>query len=339
MYYYLPFLFWMLSACVLSQNQNTMYSIAFYNVENLYDTKRDKKIDDTEFTSGGAKKWTKSKYQKKINNIAYAISLMGKGVTPSGAAIIGLAEVENRTVLEDLVNSKSIISSNYKIIHADSPDKRGSDVALLYNPVSFKAKGHKIYPYKSAANRWLKSRDILLVYGELAGESLHIIVNHWPSRRGEGSGEQREVAAAICKHIQDSIYRSDPKAKIVIMGDMNDNPFDKSCRIILNAKKNESEVKPGGLYNTMWALLDKGIGSYRYRNKWHMYDQIIISQSLIDKNSRLKYIKPEVFNPDFLIQQKGSYKGYPFRSFSGNTFINGYSDHFPILIYLKYEKK
>jgi len=313
------------------------YAVVFYNVENLYDTKRDKNIDDVEFTPDGLKKWTQSKYQKKLNNISYVIRELEKK-TASGITLIGLAEIENKTVLEDLTKNKNISSTGYKIVHSDSPDKRGSDVALLYNPQLFKLKSYKTYAYKSPDSPWIKSRDFLLVNGEISGQPVHVIVNHWPSRRGEKSAEQREYAAKVCKQIHDSLYKSNPKAAIIIMGDLNDNPNDKSCRIILKAQKDAKNVKAGGLYNTMWKLYESGIGSYRYRGKWYMYDQIIISQSLIDTKSSLRFTKAEVFNPDFLIQQKGSFKGYPFRSFSGNTFINGYSDHFPTLIYLKHEK-
>lgn len=320
----------------LAQNNQTILPIAFYNLENLYDTKRDSNIDDKEYTPEGNKKWTQSKYQKKINNIAYVISQMEQE-TGALLSLIGLAEVENRNVLEDLTKAKRIATSGYKIVHQDSPDRRGIDVALLYDPKVFKVDSHTVYLYKSSDFPWIKTRDILLVSGRLAKEPLHIIVNHWPSRRGDSSAEQREFAASICKHICDSIYRRNPTAKLIIMGDMNDNPGDKSCRLILNAKKNKNEVKPGGLYNAMWAVADKGIGSYRYKGKWNMYDQIIISQNFFSKNSRLKYMKSDVFNPDFLIQQNGSFKGYPLRTFSGNIFINGYSDHFPVLIYLTYE--
>jgi len=305
-------------------------------VENLFDTKKDEGKRDDEFTPEGAKKWTQEKYEKKLDNIAYVMSLLGKELTPEGVAIIGVAEVENRNVLEDLVERKDIKETGYKIVHKESPDLRGIDVALLYNPKLFKLNSYTTYPFHHPDQPEYLTRDHLLVSGELAGQALHIIVNHWPSRHGEASGELREYAALKCKQIGDSIYKKNSKAHIVIMGDMNDDPNDKSCRLILDAKKYETQVKPGGLFNTMWQLFDKGIGSLQYRGKWNLFDQIIISESLINKKSSLKFYKAEVFNPDFLFQKEGQYTGYPLRTFSGNTFLNGYSDHLPTLIYLRY---
>ncbi|NDW19689.1 endonuclease/exonuclease/phosphatase family protein [Dysgonomonas sp. 216] len=322
-----------------SQEKAQLYSVAFYNVENLYDTKRDKSIEDADFTPQGAKKWTNDKYEKKIENISEVLAKLGNNTKRLQPCIIGLAEVENRAVLEDLIHSKNLKKNNYKIIHRDSPDKRGIDVALLYNPSIFKPSGYSTYKFASADSPWYKSRDFLLVSGSIANEKVHIIVNHWPSRRGESSSELREYAASVCKHIHDSIYKKEPTSKIIIMGDLNDNPDDNSCRLMLKARKSVSAVKKGGLYNTMWSLYKKGEGSYRYQRKWNMYDQIIISESLLNKKSALKYVGAEVFNPDFLFQHKGAFRGYPFRSFSGNTFINGYSDHLPIIIFLSHDTK
>ena len=330
-------LLFLFSLCCAQENKY-VYSIAFYNVENLYDTEKDKNIDDGEYTPRGNKKWTKDRYTNKLKNLAYVISLLGKESSKLQPVIVGLAEIENKKVLDDLVKMKSIEKTGYRIIHKDSPDRRGSDVAILYNPAVFKADSYNFYSYKSVDFPWIKTRDILLVNGRLGKEHLHIIVNHWPSRRGDASSEQREYAASICKHICDSLSKSSPEAKIIIMGDMNDNPQDKSCRIILNAQKKNDNLSPGKLFNTMWPLYEKGLGSYRYRDKWQMYDQIIITQGLLAKKSPLKFLRAEVFNRDFLIQQNGRFKGYPLRTFSGNTFLNGYSDHFPVLIYLKYEE-
>lgn len=339
-YYFSSFLLLFLTINISAQQkkQSDIYSIAFYNVENLFDTKKDKNVDDAEFTPQSEKKWTMDKYQKKLTNLAYVISELGRQTTPNGPAIVGVAEVENRGVLEDLVAQKSIAADNYQIVHHDSPDARGIDVALLYNPKQFKLKSYKVYPYRYPAEPALRTRDQLLVSGELAGEPFHVIVNHWPSRRGETANERRDFAASISKKISDSLYKDNPKAKIVIMGDMNDDPKDYSCRVVLNAKKDEKDVKKGGLFNTMWKIHDSGIGSLCYRDKWNLFDQIIISESLIDKKSPLRFKRAEVFNREFLIQTSGRYKGYPLRTFSGNNFLNGYSDHFPTLIYLEYNK-
>lgn len=329
----------LLAMSVVAQNKKEVYPIAFYNVENLFDTKRDLTIQDEDFTPSGQYNWTEDKYKKKLKNLAYVISLFGKETAPSGAAIIGVAEVENRKVIEDLINTGDLASRKYKIVHQDSPDTRGIDVGLIYNPSLFKVTSSKTYPFTLPGANDIKTRDILVVSGLLGGQPLSVLVNHWPSRRGDNSSPLRERAAAICKHISDSIYKTNLQAGIVIMGDMNDDPKDKSTRIVLNAKKTQDEVQKGGLYNTMWKIHETGIGTLCYKDQWNLFDQIIISQSLLSKGkSKLNFEKAEVFNKDFLFQKSGKYKGYPLRTFSGNTFLNGYSDHFPTLIYLSLGK-
>lgn len=330
--------FFFLNCNVFSQHKE-IYPIAFYNLENLFDTQKDPIKNDDDFTPNGKKNWTDDKYQKKLQNLSFVINQLGKEVKPSGVDIIGVAEVENRKVLEDLVKQKNLIDKKYEIIHVDSPDPRGIDVGLLYNPNVFQVNSYKAYPYTIPGNNDIKTRDILLVSGTLANESLHILVNHWPSRRGENSSPLRERAAAICKQICDSIYKTNVQSNIIIMGDMNDDPKDKSTSIVLNAKKNKNEVKEGGLYNTMWSIHESGIGTLCYQGQWNFFDQIIISKSLLPENkNKLTFWKSEVFNKDFLFQKEGKYKGYPLRTFSGNTFLNGYSDHFPTLIYLRKNK-
>lgn len=334
----LSFLF----ACLYlsAQKQVGVYPIAFYNLENLFDPNSTDEQRDREFSPTGAKNWTEEKYRKKLNNMAHVISLLAKEYSPSGAAMIGVSEIGNRKVLEDLVATGDLKGRGYEIVHYDSPDRRGVDVGLLYNPRIFTVTSSHSYPYKLPDNPNFKTRDQLLVSGILAGESFHVIVNHWPSRYGAKSSELREHAAAISKHIADSIYNSDPNAKVVIMGDLNDDPTDKSVRLVLGAKKKQEEVKPGGYFNTMWAIYDRGIGSLSYQGKWNLFDQIIVSANLLGKDrSTLKYWKAEIFNREFLLQKEGKNKGYPLRTFSGNTFLNGYSDHFPTLIYLVKEVK
>lgn len=318
-----------------AKKQYSVYSVGFYNVENLFDTEDDPAIIDEDFTPSGALSWTPFKYQQKLGNVAYVIDKMGKQYAPQGLALLGVAEVENRRVLEDLVKTEPIANKNYQIVHYDSPDKRGIDVALLYDPKQFTVTSSKIYPYNDVDTSF-HTRDHLLVSGLLAGESTHVIVNHWPSRRGgNASSPKREHAAANVKHIADSIYKADPTAKVIIMGDLNDDPDNVSCRVVLNAKKKQKDVKKGGLFNTMWEFHAKGIGSLGYKGQWNLFDQIIISESLLGKDrSHLNFWKAEIFNREFLISKEGKDKGYPHRTFRDNTFINGYSDHFPTLIYL-----
>lgn len=322
--------------CAQEQSYN-VYSLAFYNLENLFDTEDDPgNPGDDEFLPGSAYNWTQDKYEKKLDNLAKVISRLAREHCPLGPAAIGVSEVENRKVLEDLVKRPAIEEMGLEIIHKDSPDFRGIDVALLYNPNLFHVTGYFVKPYHSEQNPNYVSRDQLWVTGILAEEEIHLCVNHWPSRYGGSkSSLLREAAAANVKAVADSLYNDDPDTKIIIMGDLNDDPTNKSTRVVLNARQKVKEVKPGGFYNPMWKLYRKGVGSIAYQGKWSLFDQIILSYPLLgDDFSQLRYWKAEIFNRDFLILKEGPDKGYPHRTFSGNTFINGYSDHFPSIVYL-----
>lgn len=319
-----------------------VYAGGFYNLENLFDTDDDpNNRGDDEFTPEGSYNWTEQKYHQKLSNIANVISQLGKDDCPSGLAFLGVSEVENRRVLEDLLKTAPLNKMNLKIIHYDSPDRRGIDVAFLYNPQIFNVTSSTTYPYVLPDNPKYKTRDQLLVSGKLAGENFHVIVCHWPSRYGGGkSNPLREHAASISKHIVDSIMNADPTAKIMITGDFNDDPTDPSCTEVLKAKRYKKDVMPNELFNSTWQLYAKGIGSLCYNGQWNLYDQIIITGTLLgEDNGTLKYWKNQIFNYDFLMEQEGKRKGYPLRTFSGRRFINGYSDHLPSLIYFIKEVK
>ena len=310
--------------------------VAFYNQENLFDTINDPKINDEEYLPDGAMKWGTMKYTAKIQHMSYAISQIGLDVCPQGVAIIGVSEIENRGVLEDLVKQPALAKRSLEIVHYEGPDRRGVDVALLYNPKYFTVTNSKSYRLITPDTAF-RTRDQLMVSGYLMGEKVHVIVNHWPSRTGgeERSRPKRNAAAGLTRSIADSLFRVDPKAKIIIMGDLNDDPFNESCANILGAKKDLDDVKPGQLYNTLWKTLDKGIGSLAYNDQWNLFDQIIISDELAHSDpSKLKLWKAEVFNKQFLTQQDGRYKGTPLRTHAGGAWTNGYSDHYPTLIYL-----
>lgn len=325
-----------------AQGKLGVYATAFYNLENLWDTEDDpNNKGDDDFTPNGAYHWTQDKYEKKLHNIATVIAQLAKEYCPAGPAIIGISEVENRRVLEDLVKTEPIASVGYEIVHFESPDHRGIDVAALYNPKLFTLKSATKYPYVNPDAPDLRTRDQLLVSGTLVGEPFHMIVNHWPSRYGGGkSSPLREFAASITKHIADSLHADNPDAKVIIVGDMNDDPNNKSCSQVLGAKRKPKQAKSDGYYNATWKLYDEGIGSLCYQNKWNLFDQQIVSGNLLGKDkSTLKFWKCEIFNRPFLIQQEGKYKGYPFRTFSGRTFQNGYSDHLPTLSYFVKEIK
>lgn len=314
-----------------------VFGVAFYNLENLFDTINNNGKYDYEFSPKGKNQWNGQRYWKKIDNMAYSISQMTTPSTKYGPAIIGVSEVENRTVLDDLVAAKAIRDWNLKVVHHDSPDRRGIDVGLLYNPRFFKLIRVTNHLLHIDSLPYFRTRDQMCVVGLLGGVRTAIIVNHWPSRRGgsEQSSWLREAAAQLTRHIADSLLKVDPNMGIIVMGDLNDDPFNRSVAKILEAQKKEKDVRPGQFFNPFWEKLEKGIGSYIYRGGWNLFDQIIVNYNLLpDGKSPLKYTYAEVLNKDFLKQQTGSYKGYPFRTFSGGVWTGGYSDHFPTEIFL-----
>lgn len=310
--------------------------VAFYNIENLFDTIDQPEVNDIEFTPGGSMKWGTMKYKAKLERMSYAISQIALDQSPVGAVIIGISELENRGVLEDLVSQPALKNRSYEIVHYDGPDRRGVDVALLYNPKYFIVTNSKSYRLQSPDTAF-RTRDQLMVSGYLQDEKVHIIVNHWPSRSGGElrSRPKRNEAAALTRSIVDSLFRTDPKARIIVMGDLNDDPHNESVAAILGAKENKEEVKPGELYNVFWKTHRKGIGSLAYNDQWNMFDQIILSHELLNPGDKKLYLwKSEIFNRSFLIQQEGAYKGTPLRTHAGGVWLNGYSDHFPTIVYL-----
>ncbi len=338
----LPLVVLMLAFCAAAQpekakkTKSMVLGVAFYNLENLFDTINNNGKYDLEFSPQGNRKWDGKKYWSKINNMAYAISQMTSKFTPMGPAVIGVSEIENRSVLEDLVKNENVKKLNLQIVHHDSPDRRGVDVGLLYNPRLFKVLNVTNHFLAVEGNPNFRTRDQMCVTGLLAGEKVSIIVNHWPSRSGgqERSAYLREAAAALSKHIADSLWQDDPNQGVIVLGDLNDDPQDPSCAEVLGAKKNKEDAEAHGFYNPFWKTLDKGIGSLAYRGAWNLFDQIIISGNLVEgKKPALKYWKNEVLNRNFLTNQDGQYKGYPHRTFSGGAFLNGYSDHYPTMVY------
>ncbi len=325
-------------AFTLSAQRKAMtLGVAFYNLENLFDTINNNGKYDLEFSPKGDRKWDGHKYRSKINNMAYAISQMTTKTTPAGPAIIGVSEIENKSVLDDLVKADPIKKWNLQVVHHDSPDRRGVDVSLLYNPRLFKVINVTNHTLCIPELPDFRTRDQMCVTGLLAGSRVAVIVNHWPSRRGgtEQSSWLREAAASLSRHIADSLLAQDPNMGIIVMGDLNDDPSDPSCSKVLGAVKNAKDVAPLGFYNPFWKKLDDGIGSYIYRGAWDLFDQIIINSNLVDGSCGLEFIGAEVLNKEFLKQQSGQYKGYPHRTFSGGAWTNGYSDHFPTEIFLK----
>ena len=313
-----------------------MFGVAFYNLENLFDTINNNGKYDLEFSPEGKNKWDGNKYRSKLNNLSYAISQMTTKTTPMGPAIIGVSEIENRSVLEDLVAQDAIKNWNLQIVHHDSPDARGVDVGLLYNPRFFKVQNVTNHRLVVPELPKFKTRDQMCVVGSLGGAKVGVIVNHWPSRRGgeKESSWLREAAAALSRQIADSLLSTDPDMGVIVLGDLNDDPFNKSCAEVLSARKKAGDVKKGEFFNPFWEKLDRGFGSYVYRGSWNLFDQIVVNKNLLDGKPGVKFYGAEVLNKPFLKQDDGQYKGYPHRTFSGGVWTNGYSDHFPTEIFL-----
>ena len=334
---------------VFSQKKGKNYNIrtiAFYNLENLFDTINDVKLND-EASPMMALKASRSKvYWDKIDKLGSVIAQIGKEKANTSPAVIGVSEVENLSVLEDLVKSKHLITKNYGIIHYDSPDKRGIDVALLYQKKYFKPIHHEVFnPNIYRENYKVYTRDQLLVSGYLDNELIHLIVNHWPSRSGGEAKSRplREKAAYQNNKIIAQIREQDSDAKILIMGDFNDDPINSSFKKVLKTKAKKKNVGDLDIYNPYENMFKKGLNTLGYRDNINLFDMVLISSPLLDKGERdfstYKMYKAKIFNKRFLTRRKGKFKGYPFRSFSNAGYTGGYSDHYPVYMYLIKEAK
>ncbi|HAS46274.1 MAG TPA: endonuclease [Microscillaceae bacterium] len=318
---------------VAAQAKYQKRCIAFYNVENLFDTVDDPEKRDEEFLPSGRKQWDADRYAKKLDKLSLVLSKLGE----EPPAVIGLCEVENKQVVEDLVKTKHLKKYNYKIVHYPSPDRRGIDVALIYRPEYFKVTSSKSYRLTDKNQPDFITRDQLLVTGEFDGDEMHLIVNHWPSRYGgkERSAPRRMLAAKLSRRVADSLLNANRNAKLIVMGDLNDNPNDPSLTQGLKAFAKRPKGK--NLYNAMAPLYKKGIGSLRYRDEWFLFDQIIVSKALVKgSKSQYRYLSKsaKVYAPEMLKQKEGRYKGYPDRTYAGRRYLGGFSDHFPVFIYI-----
>lgn len=341
-----------------SQKQYKIYTVAFYNLENLFDTINGPNNDAEYLPSRG---WTQAKYRKKLDNLGRVIPQIGTNDQQKEAPVIlGVSEVENRGVLEDLVKNYQMIGKDYGVIHFDSPDKRGIDVGLLYQKKHFKPTSYINVPLlinndmsdfkaktegqhdsddpseaeSTPVDKRVYTRDQLLVTGLLDGEEIHVIVNHWPSRSGgeKRSSPYREAAGRLNRKIMDSLFKINPNAKIMTMGDLNDGPYNKSVKQGIGAKMKKEDLKQGDIYNPFEKMQKNGEATLFYRDAGDIFDQIMVSEDLCKEDkSSLRYWKAGIFNKSFLIQTTGQYKGYPLRNTSAEP---GYSDHFPVYVYL-----
>jgi len=340
-----------------------VHTVAFYNFENLFDTINNPNFDD-EWTPKGLQRWTAKKYNQKLENLSRVIKQIGTNdLQKEAPTFIGCSEIENRGVLEDLVKQAAIINEDYGIVHFDSPDKRGIDVGLLYKKQQFKPTSFiniplLIYREKNnlkaketvedkeeqdviveAYNGRIYTRDILLVTGFLDGEEINIMVNHWPSRSGgeKKSSPFREAAGRLARKVMDSIYKVNPNSKIILMGDLNDGAYNKSVKVGLGAKLKKSEVQASGVYNPFEQMAKDGNSTLFYRDSGDIFDQIMVSETLIKNDfSSFEYWKAGIYNKPFMIEKFGKYAGYPMRHSENEV---GFSDHFPVYIYLIKEKK
>lgn len=357
-------------ADVLTSEQEkrlALYGIAFYNLENLFDTIHDAGKNDYEFLPTGSYKWNGHKYRSKLKNMARVLSELctqvGKSRNPAGAAVIGISEIENRHVVEDLLQQDALRERGYQIAHIDGPDRRGVECGFLYNPRLFHHQQTMLVPYYylsdkqpevdlgfyvdeqgkvRAYDNFLRgdtthiTRGFLVMSGTMAGEKMHFIVCHWPSRAA--ASPARERAGYQVRHLKEALQRQDPGCHIIIMGDMNDDPNNPSMNSpeCLGCKHTKEETGEDDLYNPWWDTLYKvGQGSLLYNGKWNLFDQIVFTGNLLGTDrSSLKFLRHDIFLRDYLMQQEGRYKGGPLRTTAGGTWLNGYSDHLPTQIYL-----
>jgi hypothetical protein len=316
-------------------------TVAFYNLENLFDTEDDPdKRDEASPIMEMPESERGEVYKQKVKNMARVLADIGTDVAGAPPVLIGVAEIENRKVLEDVVNDPRLRGYDYGIEHFEGPDSRSIDVALLYMKSHFDVIHSKAHPLimKNNDGERIYTRDQLAVTGLLDGDEITLIVNHWPSRRGGEAKSRplREKAAALNMQIIDSIHRKDAFAKIITMGDLNDDPTNTSVKEVLKAQKDIAQVREQMIYNPMEQMFDDGYNTLAYRDAGNLFDQIMLTYGFLNKAGQdgWQYYRAGIFNPTYMVNRKGAYKNYPFRSFVGSNFTGGFSDHFPVYVYL-----
>ncbi len=317
---------------MIKTKRKNRFTIAFYNVENLFDTFDNPLTIDEDFTPSSKRKWNINRYKHKIKKITSVISQIGNNQSAFPPVLVGLVEVENSKVLKDLTKHKNLSKFNYSYVHYDSQDERGIDVALMYNQDFFNvisSTNHPLY-LKDEEGEVDYTRDLLLVKGILNGEITYVLVNHWPSRRhGDVETKHKRIKAAkLVQEVIDDVKAKDKNAKFIIMGDFNDDPTSESVKDYLVTDD---------LYNPMKPLFNKGEGTLTFYKKWHLFDQIIFSRDFFDTDkSKHTFLKAAILKKDWLRFHKGKFKGSPFRTYIGPWYQGGFSDHFPV--YVIFEK-
>ena len=309
------------------------FTVAFYNTENLFDLIDDKRTYDHDLFHGN--RWNRKRYQRKLKKLGFAISHIGLQETGRPPALIGLAEVENSKVLKDLINSKHLRPYNYRYVHFDSQDERGIDVALMYDPKIFEVISKESLHVELFDDDGSPdyTRDILHISGPLVGQHIHIIINHWSSRReGHKETEHKRIASSDkVAEIISSLKHADHDSRIVILGDFNDGPKSKSIHRLVTGYDLYNAIEPYHSFNR---------GSIRYKKQWNLFDQILLTKNFLESTQhRLVLDSANIFDPDFLKQRKGKHKGSPFRTFYGKKYRGGYSDHFPVYTVLSLTKR
>ena len=324
-----------LNSCSKEKQQSKLnFTVVFYNVENLFDTVDEPGKSDEEFTPDGPKQWNQERYSKKVNDIAKVLSSINDKELPE---IIGLCEIENQKVLEDLVGNSQLASGEYKIVHYESPDNRGIDNAFLYRPDEFEVISARPIHVSFEGEPDFHTRDILYVKGKTTnGEEMHIFVNHWPSRIGgtDATESSRLPIASILKNKIDSIQHQNNLAEIIVIGDMNDEPSNLSLAVVLGASRPESETD--GLVNLMYPIYDENLGSYVYQGDWNMLDNIVVSSNLLDdKGFCCTEKQGHVFHQEWMEYKNSDDQISPNKTYGGSNYYGGVSDHFPVFLSLK----
>jgi predicted extracellular nuclease len=310
------------------------YTVVFYNVENLFDTISNTAKMDYDFLPDGPKEWNTARYFKKLDDLARVIYSIDSVKLP---VLVGLCEVENDVVLNDLISRDQLKKAGYAFIWEEGTDIRGIDCALLYQPDVFKLNNFEYLPVVDHDDYSFVTREILYVNGYFGKELFHVLVNHWPSRRGGAfdSAIKRVLAASMLRHKVDEILESEPRSNIIIMGDMNDEPSDMSLSDILMALPSNIVPSDNDLINLMYDDHESGKGSYNYQGKWNMIDNIIVSGYLINKAHGLKTTTDNgfIFHLPFMEYTNSSGEMSPNRTY-GRTYFGGTSDHFPVFMTL-----